>query len=274
MTIAEALAQASRRLAGAGIADPMRDARKILTHVTGGLVDAEGTLTESQATDFSAKIDERARFRPVSQIIGFREFWGRRFKITSQVLDPRPDTETLIETALDGTIPGRILDLGTGSGVLAITLLKEFAAARATATDISANAVAIAAENAESHGVADRLMLLESDWFANIDGKFDLIVSNPPYVTATEMAALAPDVLNWEPHIALTPGGDGLGAYRKIAAGLADFLAPQGRVLLEIGAMQSTEVSAILRATGLGPVTRHLDLNGHVRVIGLQRPAK
>ena len=159
----------------------------------------------------------------------------------------------------------RVLDLGTGTGCLAVTLLAERPEASGVATDLSEAALAVARRNAEAHGVAERLELRHGDWWAPVEGRFDLIVSNPPYVAAAEMAGLAPEV-RAEPRLALTPGGDGLGAYRAIADGLLRHLVPGGRALLEIGATQGPAVAAILRAAGLDAVRLRPDMDGRDRV--------
>lgn len=260
------------RLNAAGIPDAIRDARRLLAHILESAApDFSAQVAAAQAGAYGKMIAERATFRPVSQIIGWREFWGRRFRVTPDVLDPRPETETLVELALLAPPPQHILDLGTGSGILAITLLAEWPQAQAVATDISGKALAIAAENARTHGVGARLALVQSDWLANVPAQYDLIVSNPPYIAESEMASLAPDVLRWEPHIALTAGGDGLAAYRAIIAGLTRHLLPKGRVLLETGYRQAETIGAMLKATNLGPVQLHRDLNGHLRVAEMQR---
>ena len=158
-------------------------------------------------------LGERARARPVAQIIGRRAFWGREFAVTGAVLDPRPETETLIALALAGPAPARILDLGTGSGAILVTLLAEWPGAQGVGTDIDAAALAVAAENAARHGVAARAAFRRADWTQGIVGRFDLVVSNPPYIPAAEVEGLAPDVRDWEPRHALTAGPTGLEAY-------------------------------------------------------------
>jgi len=203
----------------------------------------------------------------VSRIIGRRMFWGRNFRITPHVLDPRPETETLVAEALAGPAPARLLDLGTGSGILAITLLAEWAQAEALASDLSPEALIVARSNAEDLGVADRLTLIEADWFSGIDARFELIVSNPPYIAAGEMDGLDPEVREHDPEIALTPGGDGLDAYRAIAAGAGARLAPGGRLLVEIGPTQGAQVTALFRAAGLVDVEVLPDLDGRDRVV-------
>jgi release factor glutamine methyltransferase len=207
----------------------------------------------------------------VAQIIGRRAFWGRDFRVTAAVLDPRPETETLIARALAGPAPATILDLGTGRGAILVTLLAELPAARGLGTDIDPAALAVAAENAARHGVADRAGFRHADWTDGIEGRFDLVVSNPPYIAAAEIAGLAPDVRDWEPRHALTAGPTGLEAYARIAGGLAGLLAPHGRGLLEIGAGQGAAVTALMRSAGF-TASVHRDLDGRDRVVEVQFP--
>lgn len=225
------------------------------------------TVPTDQITEFKTAIAQRGKRQPVSQIIGVREFWGRDFVVTPDVLDPRPDTETLIEEVLKGDIPSRILDLGTGSGCILLTLLAEWPDVRGQGVDRSAQALKVAAQNAKALGVSDRAELIQSNWFSNVTGQYDVIVSNPPYISAGVMKVVAPEVRDWEPRMALTPEGDGLDAYRNIASKVADFLTPDGRIFLEIGWDQAKSVTAIFNDAGFsnGYCTR--DLAGKDRVL-------
>jgi release factor glutamine methyltransferase len=217
-------------------------------------------------------IARREAREPVSRILGEREFHGRPFRVTPDTLDPRPDTETLVQMAL-ALMPktARFLELGAGTGAVAVTLLAERPECFGVATDISAAALAVARGNAERHGVADRLRLLEGSWFEPVSGVFDIIVSNPPYIPAGDIAGLSPDVRSFDPRLALDGGADGLDAYRAIAAGAADRLVPGGHVAVEIGAGQAAEVAAIFLLAGFLPAGQHLDLGGHVRCLAFQR---
>lgn len=271
MTFQEALTAAIQRLRGAGVPDPALDARRLLAHVVG--VDAgrlilmmHDPLEPARAEGFAVLITRREAREPVSHLTGGRDFYGRRFKVTSDVLDPRPETETLISMALEKPFH-RVLDLGTGTGCIALTLLAERPAAQGVAVDVSDKALDVARFNAAALGVADRLSLGSSDWFAAVDGMFDLIVSNPPYIDAAEMPDLSPEVRLHEPELALTPGADGTAPYRIIADGALGHLAPNGRLLVEIGYRQGAAVSAIFEEAGLMKVTVHQDLNGHDRVV-------
>jgi release factor glutamine methyltransferase len=270
-TVRAALAAGAARLAAAGVADPARDARRLMAEALGVGADrltlaAGETLTAEAADAFRDMLEERARFRPVAQIIGRRAFWGRDFLVSAAVLDPRPETETLIARALAGPAPATILDLGTGSGAILVTLLAEFPAARGVGTDIDPAALAVAAQNAARHGVGDRARFVRADWSDGIDGCFELVISNPPYIAEAVLAGLAPDVRDWEPRHALTPGPTGLESYARIAAALAGVLAPGGRALLEIGADQGAAVAELLRAAGFAPAV-HRDLDGRDRVV-------
>jgi release factor glutamine methyltransferase len=202
----------------------------------------------------------------VAQIVGARAFWGREFAVTPDTLDPRPETETLVAAALEAPF-ARLLDLGTGTGCLAVTLLAERGTAAGTATDISPRALAVARVNAERHGVAGRLDLVEADWGAGLVGPFDLVVSNPPYIAAEEMADLAPEVRCHEPWAALTDGADGLTAYRRIAAAAPALLAPGGRLIVEIGPGQAASVEELFAAAGLAVTATRADMDRRERVV-------
>ncbi len=270
------LAEAVAQMAAAGVEGPACDARRLLAHALAVAPDRL-TLVQGEAVPpaaaarFRALVAERCRRRPLSHLVGSREFYGRAFKVTPAVLDPRPETECLIESALAAPF-ARLIDLGTGSGAIAVTLLAERPAATGLAVDISPGALAVAAENARRHGVAARLDLLRSDWWERVTGRFDLVVANPPYVATAEIASLAPEVRLHEPRLALDGGADGLAPYRAILAGLGRHLAPGGRVLVEIGPEQGAAVAALFRAAGLADVAVLPDLDGRDRVVRGLRP--
>lgn len=260
-----------RQLAAAGVPDPAGDLRRLWdwAYAQGakdGPQTPENPNEVTLAMFFDVAVPQRLRRVPVSRIKGCRDFWRHEFSVTPGVLDPRPETETLVACALEAPFE-RLLDLGTGSGCIAISLLADRPKARGVATDLSDAALRVAAANARRIGVSERLELVLSDWFAGVQGGFDLIVSNPPYIAAAEMAALAPEVRLHEPRGALTDEADGLGAYRAIAARAAEFLVPGGRMLLEIGPTQAAEVADLLARGGLAEVTVHPDLDGRDRVI-------
>lgn len=278
--LARLLAGATARLKKAGCDTPVLDARLLLQAAAGIsreelILGPDRPLTPEQLAAFESFIARRARSEPVSRILGAREFYGRVFKVTPDTLDPRPDTETLIEAAL-GVMPSgaRLLDLGTGTGAIAVTLLAERPDATGVATDLSAAALAVARENAARLGVAPRLTLLQGSWFGPVSGAFDIILSNPPYIPAGDIAGLSPDVRNFDPGLALSGGDDGLDPYRAIASAAAAHLAGGGHVLVEIGAGQAEDVSAIFAAQGFAPAGRHRDLGGHERCLVFSRPEK
>ncbi len=267
MTFAGALTMAIARLRAAGLASPERDARRLVAFAAG--VSAERLpLYLREAFGNQAALERvlaaRLARQPVSQITGERLFWGRSFRVTPTVLDPRPETEELIVAALEEPF-ARLLDLGTGSGCIALTLLAERPKATGLATDLSETALSVARDNAERLGV--RVGFVQSDWFAEVSGQFDLILSNPPYIAAAEMAELAPETRDWEPHMALTDGADGLSCYRAIAAGAVAHLCPGGRLMVEVGAMQGAAVSALFEEAGLEDIRIRPDMDGRGRVV-------
>ena len=228
-------------------------------------------VSEAVIARFDDAITQRLNHRPVSRIIGVRQFWGRMFQITDDVLDPRGDTETLIAEALK-TPAKRILDLGTGSGILGITLAAEQVDAVVVVTDISKAALVVAQNNAKRHHVEDRIEFIESDWFDSLDGKFDLIISNPPYIGENELEGLEPDVIDYDPMIALTPGGDGLAPYRIIAGQAPNYLNENGRVIVEIGHLQGNDVKNLFLNAGFTDVQILQDLDGKDRAIVAKHP--
>lgn len=271
MTITAALADAVQRLKAADVPGAANDARVLLaaslgverSRLTLMLQDA---MPDARKTRFEGYVKARITRQPVAQIIGCRDFYGRSFTVTPDVLDPRPDTERLIQIALSEPFE-TLLDLGTGSGCIMLTLLGETTAATGLAGDCSMAALDVARGNALSLGLQDRCEFTLSDWFSQITGQFDLIVSNPPYITDTEMASLAPEVRDWEPSIALTSGGDGLAAYRQITAAAMAHLNQNGRLIVEIGPTQGHDVQALFLAAGFDGITCYQDMDGRDRVV-------
>lgn len=273
LTGAQAVYAATRALAAAGIADPGRDARRLFSHALGiepgrlTLVLPDPLEATAQAS-FDALIARRALREPVSHLTGTRAFYGRDFIVNGAVLDPRPETETLIEAAL--SLPfKRVLDLGTGSGCILLTLLAETPGSTGLGIDISAAACAVAAQNASALGLDQRAQFQLGNWHAGPLGDYDLIVANPPYIAVSEMAGLEPEVRDWEPRMALTDGADGLDAYRAILAGAGNVLAPEGRILLEIGPTQAGAVTAIAQLNGFHLSGVVKDMDGRDRVVVL-----
>jgi release factor glutamine methyltransferase len=270
------LREGRARLEEAEIDTAVLDARLLLQEATGltheELIAEPGRpVNEGALTAYRAMIARRAGHEPVSRITGTREFYGRAFAVTPAVLDPRPETETLIEAALSALPrdrPTTVLDLGTGSGAIIVTLLAERPLACGTATDVSAGALATTRRNAIRHGVEPRLTLITANWWQGVAGQFDLIVSNPPYIPSRALAGLQPEVRDFDPRIALDGGAEGCDAYRLIAAGAAAHLAAHGSILLEIGDGQVNDVTETFCNHGLGAAGRWADLAGRIRCLG------
>lgn len=230
-------------------------------------------VSPAAAAAFEALLRRRLGREPVSRILGEREFYGRAFDLGPAALDPRPETETLIDAALrQQWHRPLILDLGTGSGALIITLLAELAGSEGLATDIAPNALEVAARNADRHCVKHRIAFQEADWLDGIDGSFDLIISNPPYIPTAEISGLSLEVSRFDPILALDGGADGLEPYRKLAAGALARLKPAGRVMVEIGAGQADYVGTIFAHHGFAADLRWNDLDSHVRCLGFRSP--
>ena len=273
---AHLLREAAARLAAAGIDAPEREARLILRWASGleaaALSTRLGEVPEvGEAARLSEAVSRRAARIPLSHITGRRAFWQHEFLVTPDTLDPRPETEVLVGWALEGPPPRRIIDLGTGTGCILLSLLDEWPQAQGLGIDASPAALAVARANAAALGLAARAAFRQGDWLDGVAGPAELIVSNPPYLASAELADLAPEVLA-EPRAALDGGSDGLAPYRRIAAGLSAALAPGGSVLLEIGPAQADAVGDILRAAGLRHVDLRRDLDGRPRVVRATRP--
>ena len=277
MTAAEALVPAVARLLAAGVEGAGRDARVLLVHALGIGADRltlhlTDVMHPEQAVAYEAAIAAREARQPVAQITGHRLFWGLMFEVTRDTLDPRPETETLVAEALRQPFR-HMLDLGTGTGCILLACLQNMPVARGLGVDISDAGLVVAGRNAATLGLQTQAGFLRSDWFSAVTGVFDLIVANPPYISAAEMSGLAPEVRDWEPALALTPGGDGLGAYRTIARGAGARLLPGGRLLVEIGPTQGEAVQALFAAVGLEEVICLPDLDGRDRVVTARNPA-
>ena len=268
MILSDLLRLVQSDLTQGGIESAARDARLLVAAACDIKPDrltleANSDVTEAMIEMAQHYTKARLSHEPVSRILGRRLFWGRWFDITPDVLDPRGDTETLIALALEKPFE-TALDLGSGSGCIAITIATE-TSADVVATDISQAALNVAQHNASIHEA--QITFQHSDWFDRVEGRFDLIVSNPPYISETEMSDLDPDVALFDPHIALTPGGDGLLPYREIAGQAQKYLTDRGRILVEIGHMQARDVMGFFEDAGFAQVTCHRDLNGKDRVI-------
>ena len=270
VSIATVLKESSHKLEEVSGNNSKREAEILLEFSIksqGKLFQLDHEISEDSYVFFKTLLEKRLKFQPISQIIGQRYFWKSKFLVTSDVLDPRPDTETLIEHALSLGKFNRILDLGTGSGCILLSLLNEYKEANGIGIDISKKALNIAKKNADLLNLKHRALFKLGNWCENIAGKFDLIVSNPPYISEYEMTNLSKDVLNWEPRIALTPEGDGLGAYKYILNGAKKLLKPNGKLILEIGYNQRDDVSNLLKSNNYKNITFIKDINNKDRII-------
>jgi release factor glutamine methyltransferase len=278
-TVESLIGEFRARLAGEGVASAALDARVLVLDALGidrtaAIADPKREVEADAANRARDHLARRLRGEPVLRILGRREFYGRDFIITPATLDPRPDTETVVETALgllSGMSSPRILDLGTGSGAILVTLLCEIGSAMGTGTDSSAAALEVARANAHRLGVGERAAFMVADWLAGIDGRFDLIVSNPPYIRRAAIATLEIGVRNHDPLEALDGGPDGLDAYRRIAADAASVLVPGGALVLEIGSEQAGTVISIFGEHGYFCEKVARDLAGRDRVVVLKR---
>lgn len=273
MTGAEALAMGAARLASAGVDSPRLDARLLLAHATG--LSAAGLLRDLRqpvdAPGYEALLARRAGREPLAYLLGTREFWSLPFLVSPATLIPRPDSETVVEAALAAhASPARVLDLGTGTGCLLLSILHERPDAWGVGTDLAAEAVRLAQANAARLGLADRAAFVCTDWVAALAGRFDLVVSNPPYIPSAELPGLMPEVANWEPRRALDGGLDGLDAYRRLCALLPGLLAPGGVAVLELGAGQAGAVAGLAQAANLVPASVRHDLAGVARALVLR----
>ncbi|HLO74871.1 MAG TPA: peptide chain release factor N(5)-glutamine methyltransferase [Magnetospirillum sp.] len=277
MTTAGAAARAlAERFAAAGIDTARLDARLLVAEVLGVAPDRvalapEAPLTAPQAARLSGLADRRAAREPMSHILGRRGFWTLNLKVTADTLDPRGDTETLVEAVLrripDRAAPLKLVDFGTGTGAIVLALLSELPNATAIAVDKSPAALEVARENAITHGLASRLRLVLSDWGAALDERADVIVSNPPYIPDQDIDGLEPEVAAYEPRLALAGGADGLECYRQLVPQIARLLVTGGLAAVEVGAGQAASVAELFRAAGLREVALERDLGGVDRCV-------
>ena len=278
--VSEALLTGARRLLAAGIESGRLDAELLLGQVLGMsreqlVIGASLPLSQEQWQSYESILLRRLDAEPTAYITGRQEFWSKDFCVTPDVLIPRPETECLVEVALklaaDWHEPPRILDLGTGSGALAIALASELPKAEIFATDISYAALTVARQNAAAHGVAAQIHFLSGDLFAAIrkgGTKFHLILSNPPYIRRGDFAELAPTVSRWEPRGALDGGADGLDYYRRLAGAAIDYLLPNGAMIVEIGADMGVSVRALfVNAAACVEATIAQDYSGQDRMV-------
>lgn len=271
----------AERLRKVGIKTPLLDSRLLLQHVLNInyeelLTSAKRPLTKTEAEDYNDLLARRVRREPVSLILGRKEFWSMDFKTTIDTLDPRPETECLIENVLenfgDKTRNHKFLDLGTGTGAIILSLLKEYPDASGLAVDISDAALEVAKENAKTHGFEKRVEFKKSNWFENVKGKFDIIVSNPPYISTKSIDFLPEEVRLYDPRIALDGGEDGLQEYNAIADKIGNHLAENGKAFIEIGKWQEGRISDILKSKGFIIHSIKKDLAQVPRIICFSKP--
>jgi release factor glutamine methyltransferase len=261
-----------RRLTEAGFVNAALEGRWLVEQVAGPSADMSVPLAPEDADRLDALLTRRLAGEPLWRVIGEREFWGLPFRLSPDTLEPRPDSETLIEAALATLGPRRgqpltMLDLGTGTGCLLIAMLHECPAASGLGIDLSSGACEIARANALANGVGERCEIRQGQWTEGLDARFDLILSNPPYIPSRDIAGLDREVREHDPLLALDGGADGLAPYRIFARSLGGHLAPGGFVVLEIGAGQEGDVTAIMREAGWCHRATRRDLGDHPRAL-------
>jgi release factor glutamine methyltransferase len=280
VSVSEALNLVAQSLRTGGVEAAETDARVLIgyaLHLDRArlIAQSDRILEAREVTVISALAMRRLRREPVSRIVGQKEFWSLAISVTPDVLVPRPETETVVEAALDFVIRSglrleklRVLDIGTGSGALLLALLQELPNAVGTGTDVSSAALDVARGNAARCELDSRCAFVACDIATGVTGPFDLIVSNPPYIVHDEIATLAPEVRDYDPQVALDGGQDGLDAYRSIAGDAKRILAPGGRLFVELGVGQDEQVRAVFTKAGLSPGIPRKDLAGISRVLG------
>lgn len=279
----EEIDKAARRLADRGIESARLDAQLLMAAAAGVTREAAVTgsieLSHETLRRFEAMIARREKREPVAYLLGRKEFYSLDFEVSPAVLIPRPESEIVVAAALEviaGVPDARVLDIGTGSGAIAIAICVNAPRAHVTGVDISADAIAVASRNAEHHRVGNRVTLRRGDCFDILDGgpalgSFEVIVSNPPYLDDAEIAGLEPDVRGFEPRAAMSAGAGGLDILRRIAAGAPRHLASDGELIVEVGAGQAAAVAKLVEEAGLRVVSVINDFAGHPRVVRARR---
>jgi len=282
-TLGSLLGEVASMLSQAGFTEPRRAARRLVASTLDLtpaelLSHSEQVLDEQHTGRVRRALDRMAEHEPLSRIVGRREFWGLEFTLCGDTLDPRPETETVVEAVLrrvlDRDAPLRFLDLGTGTGCILLALLSEFPAATGFGVDLALGAVMTARRNAAALGLAERAHFLVGDWGTAMSGKFDVIASNPPYIASAALADLPPEVALYDPCLALDGGADGLGAYRALVVDLARLLQPGAVLVIEVGFSQAPAVAAMLRASGMAIEGCERDLAGIARCVVAGAPAR
>ena len=276
LTAADEIGRAASRLAAAGVPEPRRDAELLLRHVTGWdagalIVRSRDVLTVADLERFERLVDARATRQPIQHIIGVAHFWRHVFRVTPDVLIPRPETEHLVEAALDRLKPIQrpvVVDVGTGSGCIALSIASDRPDAIVHAIDLSAAALAVARENASRLALSDRVRFHEGDLLEPLRGSMpDLVVSNPPYVSADEVEALSAEVRDHDPRMALVPPGDRYSVYRRLAHEAHGVLKPNGALMVEVGRGMDAQVTRILQDAGFQGLRVIPDLQSIPRVV-------
>lgn len=275
-SIAAARRAMARTFRAGGLESPELDARVLAGHAlqldhAALAADSERKLTGEEISALSAFAKRRLAHEPVARITGHKEFWSLDLRVTPATLVPRPETETVVEAALDATAdrsrPLRIADFGTGTGALLLALLSELPNATGAGTDISPLALGTARDNAARLGLARRAQFVLCDYGAALHGPFDLVICNPPYIASSDIARLAPEVRDYDPRLALDGGASGLDGYRAVVADARRILAPDGVLVVELGAGQAAAVAALFHAGGIVAEPPRADLSGHFRAL-------
>jgi release factor glutamine methyltransferase len=281
VTFGDLLKDGAARLAKAGIDGAAREVRLLLQAAAGipvatQIAFPERTIAPDAAARFDALLERRVRREPMAYILGQREFWSLAFKVTADTLDPRPDSETLVQAVLDQvperSAPVRLVDFGTGTGCLLLSLLHELPNAVGLGVDASAAALAIAAENANALGLAQRTTFRRGHWDDGIEPGFDIVLSNPPYIPSGDIPGLQPEVASFEPRLALDGGADGLDAYRRLGPAAMRLLVSDGLAALEIGIGQGDSVRRMMAAAGLRHIATARDLAAVERCLLFRKP--
>jgi release factor glutamine methyltransferase len=280
-TLVSLWTEVRRRLEAAGVELPVFDARLLLEEGAGVsrmdiLTEPRRELSEAQVGAVDALAKRREAREPISQILGRKQFWTLALEVSADVLTPRPETEHVVQTALEllpADQPARVLDLGVGSGAILLAVLSERPSATGVGVDRSEAALAVARANGVKLDLDRRVSWVCADWDEGLEEQFDLVLSNPPYIPSADIAALQPEVSRYEPRLALDGGGDGLDAYRIIVPRLPRLLKPGGGFALEVGQGQADAVAAMARQAGLSEVQTRLDLAGITRIVWGRAPA-
>lgn len=271
LSISNYILQGASQLRDIGIDTPEFDSKLLMQHASGfsnvELISQSNDILEPDvAAIFLGFIKRRLEFEPVHRILGYREFYGRNFLLSDATLIPRPDTEILVETVISQK-PLSVLEIGTGSGAIAVSLAAELNFVSVLATDISSEALATASKNASAHGVEDRIKFMQADLYHGVEGRYDMIVSNPPYIPSNDIFALQKEVQIHDPRLALDGGEDGLDFYRRIFQHAAAYLNCKGKICVEIGIGQDSDVALIAQHSGFKDVVVIKDLNQINRVV-------